>query len=269
MTRPLCFLASRAEEVAADAEYASVLQHTGLSEQELVRIRLDRGEAVGDVHRFSGVILGGSPFTSSTPETDKSPVQRAVEATLLDVLDEISRHRIPFLGLCYGVGVVGRWAGGEVDSTYAENTDAVEVTLTEAGREDPLLAELPDTFHAYVGHKEACTTLPPGAVVLASSPACPVQMYRFGPGQYVTQFHPEMDAAAVKLRIEIYAGAGYFAPDAVAEVIERTGRADVSAAHRLLAAFARWCADENDGHTANQARMDNTRQYSRQFHPAG
>ncbi|SEE32150.1 glutamine amidotransferase [Ruania alba] len=241
MNRPLCFLASRAEDVAADAEYASVLAHTGLSETELVRVRLDRGDRVGDITGYAGVILGGSPFTVSTPELEKSPVQRAVEATLLDVLDDVARHQVPFLGLCYGVGVVGRWAGGEVDSTYAENTSAVEITLTEAGRTDPLLADLPDRFDAYVGHKEACTTTPPGAVVLASAPECPVQMYRFGPGQYVTQFHPEMDADAVRLRIEVYANSGYFAPDAVAEVIERTAQADVSAAHQVLRAFAQWC----------------------------
>ncbi|UFU02032.1 glutamine amidotransferase [Ruania suaedae] len=241
MTRPLCFLASRTHEVAADAEYASVLAHTGLSEAELVRIRLDRGEPVGDVRRFAGIILGGSPFTVSTPEHEKSPVQRSVEATLLEVLEDVARYEIPFLGLCYGVGIVGRWAGGLVDATYAEDTAAVEISLTGAGRQDPLLAGLPERFRAYVGHKEACTTLPPGAVVLATSPACPVQMYRFGPGQYVTQFHPEMDAAAVRLRIEVYVNSGYFAPEDVAEVIARTASAEVAEAHAVLTSFARLC----------------------------
>ncbi|UFU07772.1 glutamine amidotransferase [Ruania halotolerans] len=241
MIRPLCFLASRSEDVAADAEYASVLEHTGLSESELVRVRLDRGDHVGELTQYSGVILGGSPFTVTTPELAKSPVQRAVEATLLDVLNTVTRHQVPFLGLCYGVGIVGTWAGGQVDRTYAEDTDAVEIALTQAARTDPLLADMPGRFTAYVGHKEACSATPPGAVVLATSAACPVQMYRFGPGQYVTQFHPEMDADAVRLRIEVYADAGYFAPDAVAEVIARTARADVSAAHRVLSAFAALC----------------------------
>ncbi len=238
MTRPLCFLASRAEPVAADAEYASVLARTGLTAEELVRVRLEQGEHPGPLTRYAGVILGGSPFTVSTPEADKSSIQHQVEATLAELLDEVVATGIPFLGLCYGIGVVGRWGGGVVDGAFAEDTDAVTINLTEDGLADPLLAGMPAQFQAYVGHKEACTELPRGAVVLATSSACPVQMYRFAPGAYVTQFHPEMDAEAVRLRIEVYAHAGYFPAEEVAEVIARTARADVTPAHRVLRAFA-------------------------------
>lgn len=238
MTRPLCFLASRAEPSAADAEYASVLAFTGLAPEQLVRVRLDAGEEPGELTRCAGVILGGSPFTVSTPQSEKTTVQTRVEVVLMGVLDQVVAHRIPFLGLCYAIGVVGRWAGGLVDGTYAEDTAAVTITLTDAGREDPLLAGMPAAFEAYVGHKEACTQLPPGAQVLAGSAACPVQMYRFAPGAYVTQFHPEMDAEAVQLRIEVYAHAGYFRPDEVQDVIARTARADVTPAHQVLRSFA-------------------------------
>lgn len=238
VTRPLCFLASRAEPAAADAEYASVLAFTGLAAEQLVRVRLDQGEDPGPLTQYAGVILGGSPFTVSTPESDKSTVQTRVEATLMDALDQVVAHQIPFLGLCYGIGVVGRWAGGLVDGRYAEDTAAVTIRLTDDGVADPLLADMPRSFEAYVGHKEACTELPPGAVVLAGSSACPVQMYRFAPGAYVTQFHPEMDADAVRLRIEVYAHAGYFPPEEVEQVIARTARADVSPAHQVLRSFA-------------------------------
>ena len=47
-----------------------------------------------------------------------------------------------------------------------------------------------------------------------------------------------MDAEAVQLRIEVYAHAGYFPPEEVEAVIARTARADVTAAHRVLRAFA-------------------------------
>lgn len=238
---PLCFLASRAEPAAADAEYASVLDHTGLAASELVRLRLEQGERPGPLRDYAGVILGGSPFTVSTPEADKSSIQRQVEHTLDTLLDEVVAAEVPFLGLCYGIGVVGRWGGGLVDGRYAEDTAAVTISLTEAGRADPVLAGMPAQFQAYVGHKEACTELPRGAVVLATSSACPVQMYRFAPRAYVTQFHPEMDAAAVRLRIEVYSRAGYFPPEEMAEVIARTARADVSPAHQVLRTFAELC----------------------------
>jgi GMP synthase (glutamine-hydrolysing) len=103
----------------------------------------------------------------------------------------------------------------------------VTVTLTEAGRRDPLLGVLPQTFEAYVGHKEAVTSLPGHAVLLAGSPACPVQAFKVRQNVYATQFHPELDVPGIHTRIEIYKHAGYFAPETAAELKEQTGRAHV------------------------------------------
>ena len=83
--------------------------------------------------------------------------------------------------------------GGLVDRTYAEPISALPITLTEAGRADPLLGVLPPTFDAFLGHKEAVTRLPRGAVRLAASPTCPVHAFRIGTRVYATQFHPELD----------------------------------------------------------------------------
>lgn len=236
--RPFALLASRSEDLAADDEYASFLRHGGLRPEELVRVRMEAGTFTPlDLDRFAGVILGGSPFTASVAEERKSAVQRRVEAELGPVLDEVLRRDLPFLGVCYGVGTLVGRAGGTVDGTYAENTSAARVTVTEAGRRDPLLRDLPETFEAYVGHKEACTALPPGAVVLATSEACPVQMLRIGANQYVTQFHPEMDRDALVTRIEVYRHAGYFPADEADAVIGRVSRADVGASHAVVRAF--------------------------------
>src|SRR5690606_23285398 len=187
MPKPFLLLASRGEDLAADDEYASLLRLGGLRPSELMRVRMEAGPFTPlDLDDYAGVILGGSPFTASTPEDLKSAGQRRVEAELGGLLDEIRRRDIPFLGLCYGVGTLGRRAGGVVDGTYAEQTSAVEVRVTDAGRRDPLLHELPARFPAYVGHKEACTVLPAGATLLAASDTCPVQMFRLGHHQYVT-----------------------------------------------------------------------------------
>src|SRR5690606_15822903 len=136
-----------------------------------------------------------------------------------------------------GVGTLARHAGGVVDGTYAEETAAVTIELTPEGMVDPVLADVPVRFEAYVGHKEACTVLPPGAVLLASSAACPVQMLRLGTNQYVTQFHPEMDYDATSTRIRIYRDAGYFPAEALDAVLTRVAEADVSASHGVLRGF--------------------------------
>lgn len=51
-----------------------------------------------------------------------------------------------FLGACFGIGTLGRHLGGVVDRTYGEPVGAVEITLTDEGAADPLLAGLPRSF---------------------------------------------------------------------------------------------------------------------------
>lgn len=236
--KPFVLLASRSEDEAADDEYASILRLSGLPSAGLHRVRMEAGEFTPlALEDYAGVILGGSPFTASTPQVHKSDDQRRIEAELDGLLGDVLRHQVPFLGLCYGVGVMGRHAGGVVDGTYAEDTGGVEITVTADGALDPLLAGIPTSFHAYVGHKEACTVLPPGATLLATSATCPVQMYRLGEHAYVTQFHPEMDFAALRTRCEIYQHSGYFAADELAEVLTRVAAVDVSTAHGVLRNF--------------------------------
>src|SRR4051794_38193268 len=157
-----------------------------------------------DLDDHAGVLVGGGPFNSSDLPGAKSAVQLRVERELASLLDEIVARDYPFLGACYGVGTLGVHQGGVIDSTYAEPVQAAPVTLTEAGRDDPLLGVLPETFEAFVGHKEAVTRLPPTAVLLASSPDCPVQAFRVGRNVYATQFHPELDVPGIHTRIEIY-----------------------------------------------------------------
>ena len=112
------------------------------------------------------------------------------------------------------MGTLGSVVGATVDRTYPEPVAALTVTLTLAGRHDPLFADLPDVFDAYGGHKEAATSLPSQAVCLASSASCPVQAFRVGNNAYATQFHPELDADGICTRIDVYKNHGYFAPEA-------------------------------------------------------
>ena len=236
--KPFVLLATRPEDAAADGEYKAMLRFGGLSAEQLVRVRLESGPLpVLDLDEVSGIIVGGSPFTTSEPEHTKSDVQRRVEAELAALVTEVLARDFPFLGACYGVGTVGVLAGGTVDGRYAEPVAAVPITLTDDGRADPVFGAMPDTFDAFVGHKEAIRVPPPGAVVLATSPACPVQAFRLGQNVYATQFHPELDVPGIETRIDVYRHAGYFRPDEVEALLSRVRLADVTAAPRLLRAF--------------------------------
>jgi GMP synthase (glutamine-hydrolysing) len=235
---PILLLSIRADDAAADNEYESFLSLAGLGEAELRRVRLDQ-RALGDVdlRDWSGIWVGGGPFNYTDPDEKKSPVQRRVEADLRRLLDAVVGVDFPFLGACYGVGALGSHQGAVIDKRYAEPVGTVRVKLTEAGRRDQLLRELPAEFDAFTGHKEAISELPGHAVLLASSAACPVQAFRVGANVYATQFHPELDAAGICTRVDVYKYAGYFDPSEAEEIKALAWRSEISYPPAILRAF--------------------------------
>ena len=236
--RPFLLLSSRAEDEAADGEHAAFLRCTGLAPEQLRQVRMEAAPLPElRLDDFSGVFLGGGPFNSSDPASSKSAVQRRVERELDGLLDEVVERDLPFFGACYGVGTLGVHQGAVVDQTHAEPVSAVSVTLTPAGAEDPLLAGVPERFDAFVAHKEACRTLPPSAVLLASSAACPVQMFRVKRNVYATQFHPELDVAGIVTRARVYQHAGYFPAAELDQLVATLSTAVVTEPGRLLANF--------------------------------
>ncbi|HET9861504.1 MAG TPA: glutamine amidotransferase [Nocardioidaceae bacterium] len=236
--KPFLLLASRAEDEAADDEYAAFLRVTGLAPERLHRVRMEAGPLPAlELDDYAGVFVGGGPFDSSDPDERKSSTQRRVEAELRPLLDEIVARDFPFLGACYGIGTLGVHQGGVIDRTYAERIGAVPISLTAAGLADPVLAGMPEQFDAFVGHKEACRVLPPSAVLLAGSPACPVQMFRIKTNLYATQFHPELDVAGIVTRVRIYQNAGYFPPAELGNLVDRLQTSVVTEPPRILANF--------------------------------
>lgn len=269
--RPFLLVQTRPEEDAATAEEESVRRLGGYAGGRLSVLRLDRrvseagtdrvvadatdgaaalaGEGTeagggvvdweAELDAVAGVILPGSPFTGSDPEESKSDLQRAVEAELGQLMALVIERQTPFLGCCYGVGTLGRAAGGVVDTTYRELPGPIPVTLTEAGAVDPLLEGMPGEFTAYVGHKEAVRELPPGAVLLASGQACPVQMFRVGEHLYATQFHPELDQAGLLERLAIYSHHGYFSEDEAEGMFSAIRSREAPIPPRILENFRR------------------------------
>jgi GMP synthase (glutamine-hydrolysing) len=211
---PFLLLSIRAEDAAADDEYAAVRRFAGLDADGLRRIRLTH-ESLGDIDLadWSGVILGGGPYNISDAAESKSQTQRRAESELLALIRRIVDADFPFLGCCYGVGTLGTVVGATIDRTYPEPVAALTVMLTDEGRRDQLFAELPDVFDAYGGHKEGASALPTDVVRLAYSADSPIQAFRVGDNVYATQFHPELDVDGMCTRIDVYKDYGYFAPE--------------------------------------------------------
>ena len=239
--KPFLILQLRPETDAADDEFRAFLKKGGLAPDQVRRIRLDLENMPQgtDLSRFSGIIVGGGPGCVSDPEEKKTPVEKRIEDAVMGLMPEIIARDLPFLGCCYGMGILGEHLspGAVSKEKYGEPVGAVTCTLTEDGRRDPLLAGLPEAFRAFVGHKEAVQRLPEGAVHLVASGPCPVQMIRTGENVYATQFHPEADGDGFETRIRIYRNHGYFPPEAADELIRTVQAEDVHAPERILRNF--------------------------------
>ncbi len=240
--KPFLILQLRPETDAADDEFAAMLAKGGLDADEVHRIRLDQEDLPDDLDltAYSGVIVGGGPgCVSDAPET-KDPVEARIEASILSLMPEITERDLPFLGCCYGIGILGHHLepGSVSKARYGEPVGATTCTLTDAGKADPLLAGMPASFKAFVGHKEALQHLPDGVVHLAQSAPCPFQMIRLGQNVYATQFHPELDGHGLETRINIYKHRGYFAPDEAEGLIAKGHAETVEAPALVLRNFA-------------------------------
>lgn len=238
--KPFLILQLRPEKVVSDNEYAAILAKSGLAAEHTHRICLDHEDLPADLDlsAYSGVIVGGGPGCVSDPPEAKTPTEAKIEAGILSLMPEITERDVPFMGCCYGIGVLGHHLGVEVSKRrYFEAVGAVACTITEAGRADPVLAGLPDTVTAFVGHKEALQELPAQAVHLMEGEICPFQMIRVGQNIYATQFHPEADSEGIAVRVRAYKDKGYFPPEEADALIARNAGVDTTAVARLLRNF--------------------------------
>ncbi|MCA8868812.1 MAG: glutamine amidotransferase [Rhodobacteraceae bacterium] len=241
--KPFLILQLRPETEASDDEYAAFLNKGGLAASDTRRIRLDREDLPKnlDLQQFSGVIVGGGPGCVSDPEDEKSPVERRIEAAVLGLMPEITAADFPFMGCCYGIGILAHHLSATVSKArYGEPVGVTHCQITSARvADDPMLHGLPAAFSAFVGHKEAVQALPEGCAHLLKSDACPYQMIRHGRNVYATQFHPEADSQGFALRIRIYKDRGYFPPEDAARLTRLCHDEPVEMPSRILGNFVR------------------------------
>ena len=238
MTKPFLILQLRPEDDTADSELRKICEYGQIDPSGVRRIRLEREPNpevnLGD---HCAIIVGGSPFDLSTPAGRKSELQVAIEDFFRRLLDEVIERDFPFLGCCSGNGLLGNHLGAGISGKFGEDVGGIDIEITEAGREDPLLAGMPSVIRVLVGHKEACDETPPGSTLLASGGLCPVQMFRVGSNVYATQFHPEGDFEGFDVRINAYKHHGYFPPETAEALSSRIRAEHTPEAHEILRRF--------------------------------
>lgn len=116
---------------------------------------------------------------------------------LADLMAAYTAAGKPVLGICLGSQLLARAFGAENHLGTAPEFGWVDVSLTDAGRADPVLRYVPQTFPIFQWHSDTFT-LPEGAVHLAHSAAAAHQAFRIGRATYGTQFHFEASRSVVQ-----------------------------------------------------------------------
>jgi len=127
--------------------------------------------------RPKGLILSGGPASVYAPDAP------ALDPALLEL-------GIPVLGICYGMQLLTRSLGGEVQGAEVGEFGRSQLTVSEPGR---LLAGLPREQTCWMSHRDTVFAPPPGFTALASSSESPVAaLESVERGIYGIQFHPEV-----------------------------------------------------------------------------
>ena len=189
------------------------------------------------------IVLSGGPMSPHDVDNPAYPFLRA-EA---DFLRQALQLETPILGICLGHQLLADILGGEVEDGQQE-VGWLPVQISEAGANDPLFDGVSQEFSPFHYHIEQAVTLPPEATVLASSPLCPVQAFRYGQAPvWGVQFHPEINPQRGETILR--SGSRLSLPaDEVAPMIERGYDVYSDASERILhnffrAAFAHYEAE--------------------------
>lgn len=157
--------------------------------------RLYRDETLPPPETIDWLAIMGGPMNIYEHErypwlvTEKAWIKQVIEAGKT------------VIGVCLGAQLIADVLGGEVTRNTHTEIGWFPVTKTEAGRADLRLAGLPETFETFHWHGDSFS-IPPGAVHLAASEACPNQIFRYGERVLGMQCHLDYSAASLQAMVE-------------------------------------------------------------------
>jgi len=170
-------------------------------------------EARPELERYEALIVLGGPMNSD--QIDTYPNLR----TEVDIIREALERDMSILGICLGAQLLAKALGGSVSRNSRREIGWYDIDLTEAGRNDAVLAAFAPRQEVFQWHEDGIS-LPPEVVLLASSEISPVQAFRHGDHAYGFQFHLEASLPLIERWLKV--------PDHQATLVEETGEIDAA-----------------------------------------
>jgi GMP synthase (glutamine-hydrolysing) len=188
--------------------------------------RMDRGDSLPAARSLDGlIVLGG---TMGVSDASAYPHLAAEQ----QLIAEACEREVPVLGICLGAQLLAAALGARVFRGPALEIGFAEVTLTPAGKSDPILGPSGPAFSAFHWHGDTFD-LPAGAELLARTAAYPHQAFRAG-NALALQFHIELDKGLAREWASALP-AGIKIDEKHRAAVEQTGRAIL---HRWFSEWA-------------------------------
>jgi len=162
-------------------------------------IELGAGEPLPAEPRiFKAVVVLGGPM--NVDEEDRFPFLKPEN----DLIRQVLKAEIPFLGICLGSQLLAKAAGARVVRSPVKEIGWYQVQLTDKGKSDPLFAGFRESDPIYHWHGDMFQ-VPSNGQLLATAPGCPHQALKVGKNAYGLQFHVEVTDKSIKEWSDEYA----------------------------------------------------------------